>query len=75
MQRLAYSIEECAKMIGCSPRTVVREIQRGRLGVFRVGRLVRITEQSLRIYGAIPNGTKPQRKENGDAGENAPSQP
>jgi excisionase family DNA binding protein len=50
MERLTYTVEEVARMIGCSPRTVVREIQRGRLSVIRVGRLVRIPTQTLTAY-------------------------
>jgi excisionase family DNA binding protein len=52
MERLTYSIREAAAIIGVSPRTVMREIQRGRLATIRVGRLVRIPVLSLQAaYG------------------------
>ena len=46
-QREAYTREEVAQMLGVNPRTVTREIQRGNLKAFNVGRAVRITRRAL----------------------------
>jgi excisionase family DNA binding protein len=47
MERLAYSVKEAAESIGVSARTIVREIQRGRLSAIRIGRRVVVPAQSL----------------------------
>jgi excisionase family DNA binding protein len=47
MERLAYSVKEAAGAIGVSPRTIVREIQRGRLRAARVSRRVVIPADAL----------------------------
>jgi excisionase family DNA binding protein len=47
MERLAYSIKEAAEAIGVSPRTVVREIQRGHLRAIRVSRRVLVPARAL----------------------------
>ena len=46
----ALSVGEIAALLGCSPRTVRREIHRGNLRAFRVGRAVRVTRQALYEY-------------------------
>lgn len=47
MERLAYSVKEAGAAIGVSPRTIVREIQRGRLRAIRVSRRVVIPAEAL----------------------------
>lgn len=47
MERLAYSVKEAGEALGVSARTVVREIQRGRINAVRIGRRVVIPAQSL----------------------------
>jgi len=66
MERLTYSVEEVSRMLGCSRRTVVREIQRGRLTAIRVGRLVRVSAQSLTAYVDRPSmpGNQPGTRSN-----------
>jgi excisionase family DNA binding protein len=46
-QRLAYSVREAAESLGVSARTIVREIQRGRIRAIRIGRRVVVPAQSL----------------------------
>lgn len=46
-QRIAYSVKEAGASLGVSARTIVREIQRGRISAIRVGRRVIIPAQSL----------------------------
>ena len=45
-----YSPSEVAKLLGVSVRTVLRRIQRGELSASRIGRLLRISEASLRTF-------------------------
>lgn len=47
-----YSKEETAKLIGISPITVWREINRGRLGCYRVcgGRVLLIGKSHIEMY-------------------------
>jgi excisionase family DNA binding protein len=50
------SLREAAEILGVSVRTVRREIERGRLAAFRVGRNLRMRMSELRRYmegGAI----------------------
>ena len=42
--------EDVAARLGCSPRTIDKAIKSGRLVVFRIGRLIRITEDSFNNY-------------------------
>jgi excisionase family DNA binding protein len=64
-QRLAYSVREAAQSLGVSARTIVREIQRGRLSAIRVGRRVLIPAQSLAEFlnCRAPEGVVPAREE------------
>ena len=48
--REVYTREEVAAMWGVNVRTVAREIERGRLKVFRVGRCIRITQSAIDDY-------------------------
>jgi len=47
MQRVAFSVREAAEALGVSPRTLVREIQRGNLRAARVARRVVIPADAL----------------------------
>jgi excisionase family DNA binding protein len=47
MNRLAYSVKEAGAALGVSARTIVREVQRGRLRAARVGRRVLIPAEAL----------------------------
>lgn len=69
-QRLAYSVKEAGASLGVSARTIVREIQRGRLNAVRVGRRVLIPAQSLAEFlnsrtqdGAIPAASERMESE------------
>jgi len=42
------SLEDAAKRLACCRRTLVREVDRGRINVVRIGRAVRISEQEIR---------------------------
>ena len=44
------SLSRAAKILGVCVRTVRREIERGRLAAFRVGRSLRIRMSELRRY-------------------------
>ena len=46
----AFDVKHAARLLGVSVATVWREIERGRLRKFRVGRQVRITRQALVDY-------------------------
>jgi excisionase family DNA binding protein len=50
MLRPALSINEAADVLAVNPRTIEREIRRGRLSAFRVGRAVRILPDALQTY-------------------------
>lgn len=45
-----HTIEAVARLVNTSTDTIRREIRRGRLDAYRVGRLVRITDESLERY-------------------------
>lgn len=45
-----YTIQEVAKRLKVSQRTILREIQRGKIGVEKAGRRYLISEKSLSIY-------------------------
>lgn len=45
-----FSRKEVAAMLGVDPKTVSREIRRGNLRAFRVGRAVRISRKALVDY-------------------------
>jgi excisionase family DNA binding protein len=45
-----FSLSEAAEYLRVCPRTIRREIDRGRLAAFRVGRNLRITLAELRRY-------------------------
>ena len=42
--------QQAAVRLGVNVRTIAREIERGNLKAFRVGRCIRITEQALSDY-------------------------
>lgn len=48
--RNVYTREQIAEMWGVNVRTIAREIDRGRLKVFRVGRCIRITQSAIDDY-------------------------
>ena len=50
MNQELYTVEECAAKAKCSPRTLKREILRGRLKATRIGTLVRIRPQDWEEY-------------------------
>lgn len=54
----SFSVAEVAQQWGVHPRTVYREIERGALGCFYVGRAVRVTAEQLEAY--IARQTKGQ---------------
>jgi len=45
-----YSPREVAKLLGVSVRTILRRIQAGELSASRIGRLLRISDPSLRAF-------------------------
>lgn len=45
-----HSPREVAKLLGVSVRTVQRRIKAGELSASRIGRLVRISDPSLRLF-------------------------
>lgn len=55
MDRMAYTVNEAARALGASSRTVYRLIERGDLRVIRLGISVRIPEDELRRF--LSDGT------------------
>lgn len=49
MERLAVDIREAAAMLSVSPRTIRRQIERGRISVVRVGARIVIPLEALRL--------------------------
>ena len=50
------TVDDVARRLNCSPKTLRREIQSGALDCVRIGparRLVRISEKALRVYLAL----------------------
>jgi len=47
-----YSPQEVAKLLGVCVRTVLRRIEAGELSASRIGRLLRISDPSLRAFFA-----------------------
>jgi excisionase family DNA binding protein len=47
-----YSPQEVAKLLGVSVRTVLRRIKSGELSASRIGRLLRISDPSIRAFVA-----------------------
>jgi putative molybdopterin biosynthesis protein len=45
-----YSLEQVAKMLQVSERTVMREIKAGKLEAFKVGKSLRFTPEAVRTY-------------------------
>ena len=45
-----YSPQEVAKLLGVSVRTILRQIKAGELPASRIGRLLRISDRSLRAF-------------------------
>lgn len=56
----AFTLPQVARMLAVSKRTLEREIQRGRLRVVRIGRLVRVKADDLAAYSSslTPPATK-----------------
>ena len=52
MSRSTHTIAQIAADYNISPLTVRREIARGRLEAFRVGRQIRVTQVALDAYAA-----------------------
>jgi excisionase family DNA binding protein len=50
LSQLAVDLAEAARLIGVSAKTMRREIDRGRLRAFKVGRLVRVRTAELQAY-------------------------
>lgn len=46
----AYTREQAAEITGTNPKTISREIQRGNLRAFHVGRAIRISHSALLEY-------------------------
>jgi excisionase family DNA binding protein len=45
-----YSPQEVATLLGMSVRTILRRIKAGELPASRIGRLLRISDPSLRVF-------------------------
>lgn len=45
-----YTVEEVAKTLKVNPMTVYRRVKEGKLKVYKVGRVFRISEESLKNY-------------------------
>lgn len=45
-----FSVNEVSALLHVEPKTIRREIYRGKLKAFRVGRAVRISRQSIEDY-------------------------
>ena len=45
-----YSLEDVARLLKVSPKTVKREIAKGKITAFRVGRSLRFTREALQEY-------------------------
>ena len=49
-----YTIEDIAKGLNCSKKTVYKWINEGQLEAFRVGGLLRVTKPALEKFLGIP---------------------
>jgi excisionase family DNA binding protein len=50
------TLEEAAKRLSCSVRTLRREIDRGRVSIVRLGRAVRVSVAEIeRVCGRVDN--------------------
>lgn len=47
LSEVSYSIAQAAEIENCSPDTIRREIARGNLKAYRIGRLIRIRANDL----------------------------
>jgi len=45
-----YSLEDVARLLKVSPKTVKRQIKAGKITAFRVGRSLRFTHEALQEY-------------------------
>jgi len=45
-----YTVDELAEMLKVNPMTIYRHIKEGRIEVYKVGRLFRISENALQKY-------------------------
>jgi excisionase family DNA binding protein len=61
-QRLQYSIEEAAALLGISKHTVIRDINRGRIQVQRYGKRVLVPHGEL-IRIATEGMTLPEKED------------
>ena len=58
-ERLAYSVDEAARLTGLSRDLLYDEMRRGHLDYLKVGRRRLITRQHLEQFLAIPPGPQP----------------
>ncbi len=50
MTEKVFSLEDVAKLLGISERTVMREIQAGKIRAFKAGRALRFTHEAVEQY-------------------------
>jgi excisionase family DNA binding protein len=50
MSETFYSLEQVAKMLQVSERTVMREIKAGKIEAFKVGKALRFTPEAVQTY-------------------------
>jgi putative molybdopterin biosynthesis protein len=50
MEKTFYTLEQLAKMLGVSQRTIMREVKAGKLRAFKVGRALRFTSEAVQEY-------------------------
>ncbi len=67
------TVAETADRLAVSPDTVRRWIKNGTLGVFQVGRVVRVPESS--VVALIERRTTPARNATPKRGQRAPARP
>jgi excisionase family DNA binding protein len=47
MEKTFYTLEQLAKMLAVSERTITREVKSGKLRAFKVGRALRFTSEAV----------------------------
>lgn len=50
MSEMYYNLEQVAKMLMVSERTILREIKAGKIKAFKVGRALRFKPESIQAY-------------------------
>lgn len=48
--KMSYRVDEVAELFDCCRETIEREIKRGRLPAFKVGRTVRVSSEEVESY-------------------------